>query len=1517
MLGRVKENVMQLLTESFGNLSQWMGRFKHEDAILCSFPLSRLIEIRQERDINASETEFDAALATLIMIEYGSQENKVDNVTALHISTLMEKLEPFILAAVQKLVPDIVATISDLQPQDQNDIDTIQNYLKTRNKSVSITNTVVKKLSKFPSFSLLSEKARKLEALEQNLLPVWNWLGSASSLALGTSDTFTFPERILAAIPASTIMKTISELSNGRQVLQAQDAVWKLIMHGAGLQVIFISATKVEFSAPGAPSIFVTEWLASTTDLGRKIQVPLIKRLLQHFITDDSPDIRIVLLPAVNASDFNNRARVSNQREPRFTETYRRQLESARRAVENLRKPTKQQHAWFLYISDPSDSRYIASSTMLSEPFNGLCLGKNINTDHACSLFSEQAVVAGAELSFQSFERSEILHTAQSLSAMKIGSGDEICQDSLQASFDAFGWFSSLHGQNKHIGWLGVNRFSRWSQRQLLCNATPKNFDKIVQMISQDRRSGHADASADCSNTGGTTILRGGSDSTDDDRTAPQAGSANHLHDDFQDDPTYADAEYYQSKRRLSQQEKIVQILQSQAMTRSIQIDLTKEKEGSEVGSRKVAAVMYMLVLPDVGPDGKVSRYPVAMYIAENEKGHFVNCTCKTFSEQARTVRPDYLASMEVWFFQAKHTKQVLFCADAVKAYCQHSSLRDSKVGAFAEQAEFKWTGKQCSVLINEEVKLWRWTSMTVTCGLQVVKHLQHIEVVNVKFTSGPWNRGEHNFFSVLSATDNEDVNSHAFVSRTHRRHRWDNSGESKQQLQLKCCACDSRLVQSSGRSFACVHVQSVSRSIRDGADRDLDRRGGVQSMSKKRKLFRGRYDPSLVIPDCPIALKHTGFVFENGTYTNQPHDMDVVFAGDQLRFGHEFSFDIANEKNMALQRRKIKGQGQNSHYSMRKGIIIKGELPAICPRCRTERGSCAVKTMLITLYMSDLAVVRSSVDYWTCPTADCRQCVHTNGYSDGFWFLSKHIAISNMLIWNFITLQMQGRGRDMASYHSHCQLVLAARMRSTEVKIFSLQQFIQAHLVFISCLKISFNNGCYGCTVDSLAEVPEITKHSQVQALAAMAPEGARDVPTLGVDGLARMFAGTHYSDNQVTLPDDASDPKSSALGRCICCKKKSNFASRQFDRSPIKKDHDSSSQANAAKLRKEFHDLGCIIKNLRKENLLAIPEAGSNPIASALVSIKALICHSQQPQLLQVLGLVSVCAQPNVLIGRFGEKKTQLLLRYTGEFLGQISGSNSVLTLLKPWAIRNCLALCDAIDRAKSDKSAVEEAEGSLATFKSTCQPQLATPGPLAASLTTLLEFVDLRESPNSLQSEANTAIVSALRFVAQRTAEVMDFHKLHHRPLSECSQAEREEVRAKGFEFPVPVRFPGRDTHKEFTDEELGIKAIPAPSPSNPIEDNGAYFFTKHGGCIREPLGFEGEGDSGDCEKPGFKRNGRAGRFVNKLMAVFMYCACHGEYMGYHTTRNEGRKDPWNVIFRRKKTFPHNISYDYVCG
>ncbi len=80
-------------------------------------------------------------------------------------------------------------------------------------------------------------------------------------------------------------------------------------------------------------------------------------------------------------------------------------------------------------------------------------------------------------------------------------------------------------------------------------------------------------------------------------------------------------------------------------------------------------------------------------------------------------------------------------------------------------------------------------------------------------------------------------------------------------------------------------------------------------------------------------------------------------------------------------------------------------------------------------------------------------------------------------------------------------------------------------------------------------------------------------------------------------------------------------------------------------------------------------------------------------------------------MLVDIFGVCKTHLLLQYTGELLRQLAGSNSVLTLLKPWAIRDCLSFCDAYDETASDESAVA-AMGCLAKLKSLCQPKLATP-------------------------------------------------------------------------------------------------------------------------------------------------------------------------------------------------------------
>jgi hypothetical protein len=219
-----------------------------------------------------------------------------------------------------------------------------------------------------------------------------------------------------------------------------------------------------------------------------------------------------------------------------------------------------------------------------------------------------------------------------------------------------------------------------------------------------------------------------------------------------------------------------------------------------------------------------------------------------------------------------------------------------------------------------------------------------------------------------------------------------------------------------------------VSRSIKGSANRAGDRRGADQAKPKAAKHFRVIYNPDLVKPDCSNAEKRTGFDVLNGTYTQEQHPLDCVWKDNQLLFGHENCFKMANEKNSVLQGLQIRGEGgRNPYYSVGKDKIIQGELPAICPRCNTERASIAsLKIMPITLYMSDLAVVRTEIEYYICRNKACKHCVHSSGLSDGFWFITKSVGISVMLIWDYITLQNEAHARDMAGYHRHCQLLLA-----------------------------------------------------------------------------------------------------------------------------------------------------------------------------------------------------------------------------------------------------------------------------------------------------------------------------------------------------------------------------------------------------------------------------------------------------------------------------------------------------------
>jgi hypothetical protein len=169
VLARVKENLEPLLKETVGNIDQWLSQFKHGEEPLSECNLDDLLHISSlDSNCDGSNPEFEAALATAVMIEYGRQETASVEVIMHYISTLMQKLEPFILSAWQELVrdiwqelvTDIVKTKSDLQARGPNVIHAIQGYLKTRNKSAKSTIDVVQMLSESQDVSLLSGKAR-------------------------------------------------------------------------------------------------------------------------------------------------------------------------------------------------------------------------------------------------------------------------------------------------------------------------------------------------------------------------------------------------------------------------------------------------------------------------------------------------------------------------------------------------------------------------------------------------------------------------------------------------------------------------------------------------------------------------------------------------------------------------------------------------------------------------------------------------------------------------------------------------------------------------------------------------------------------------------------------------------------------------------------------------------------------------------------------------------------------------------------------------------------------------------------------------------------------------------------------------------------------------------------------------------------------------------------------------------------------------------------------------------------
>ena len=153
---------------------------------------------------------------------------------------------------------------------------------------------------------------------------------------------------------------------------------------------------------------------------------------------------------------------------------------------------------------------------------------------------------------------------------------------------------------------------------------------------------------------------------------------------------------------------------------------------------------------------------------------------------------------------------------------------------------------------------------------------------------------------------------------------------------------------------------------------------------------------------------------------------------------------------------------------------------------------------------MSDKKVVHESVKYWVCA---CRFFVHTDGFADGFWFLNQHLAVSTQLLWDLLNLQMQGCGVDFSFYCRTCNPDAKSAMRDKRNMFINRNQLSDLYFAFYSRLSIVFNQGCYGCIADAKG-FPSSFVYSNIQQWSKNAPPIARDIATVGMDGLSSFFA-------------------------------------------------------------------------------------------------------------------------------------------------------------------------------------------------------------------------------------------------------------------------------------------------------------------------------------------------------------------------------------------------------------------------
>jgi hypothetical protein len=341
------------------------------------------------------------------------------------------------------------------------------------------------------------------------------------------------------------------------------------------------------------------------------------------------------------------------------------------------------------------------------------------------------------------------------------------------------------------------------------------------------------------------------------------------------------------------------------------------------------------------------------------------------------------------------------------------------------------------------------------------------------------------------------------------------------------------------------------------------------------------------------------------------------------------------------------------------------------------------------------------------------------------------------------------------------------------------------------------------------------------------------------------------------------------------------------------------------ANKIRKNFSELGSGILNITAKRQWHIRSEETSDISQNVQALSDLIRsqHSSQSSLLRPLILAELCANPKALYDEFQLLKAEKLIQYAGKVLKQLAASNSILVLMKHDAVEKCIQFCNVAKQASSGSEIMSHHAVLQSVFKS----RLGTPGPAAHTLCFLLDYFHVNvngEATSPIQRNVNLAVCETLGFVAERCQEVFDLYGW------------------KEGKRPFPVRAPG-EHWTQWSDQELQIEK--SEEPSNPILDNGAYFFTKDGRKLRKlPIDKErADSENPDapedgCTKPGYTRDRRAGRAAGKQMIFCLFCVFHSIQMGYHiVSKSEGRKDPFYAIFCHKPTCPHSTSYDFCCG